>query len=64
MPPRQVTEGGVTDLGNHQELRLVPDADPQRILTELAGKVPVLHFEVAHPSLREIFVRNAREDSA
>ena len=49
----------VTDHGNFQELRLTTDADPQRILNELMQRGRVDHFELAHPSLHDIFVRIA-----
>jgi ABC-2 type transport system ATP-binding protein len=49
----------VTDYGNLQELRLKPDADQQKILTELMRHGRVEHFELAHPSLHDIFVRIA-----
>lgn len=52
----------VTDFGKFQELRLVPGSDPQRVLTELMRRGPVRHFELARPSLHEIFVRIARPD--
>jgi ABC-2 type transport system ATP-binding protein len=49
----------VTDLGNVQELRTDRSADPQRILAALMGRGRVSHFQIAHPSLHEIFVRIA-----
>jgi ABC-2 type transport system ATP-binding protein len=50
----------VTDFGQFQELRLSAGADPQPVLTTLAKQNRVLHFEVARPSLHDIFVRIAR----
>jgi ABC-2 type transport system ATP-binding protein len=50
----------VTDFGQFQELRLSAGADPQRVLTALAQQNRILHFEVARPSLHDIFVRIAR----
>jgi ABC-2 type transport system ATP-binding protein len=50
----------VTDFGQFQELRLSAGADPQCVLTALAGQTRILHFEVARPSLHDIFVRIAR----
>ena len=47
----------VVDMGNYQELRF--DGDPQQILAELAGRTRVELFEVASPSLHDIFVRIA-----
>lgn len=49
----------VTDHGNLQELRLTGNADPQQILAELLRRGTVDHFELAHPSLHDIFVRIA-----
>lgn len=52
----------VTDLGNLQELRVAAEAEPQAILRALLARGDVHHFEVAHPSLHEIFVRIARPE--
>ncbi len=49
----------VEDFGQMQELRLLPGTDPQRILTDLLARSRVLSFEVARPSLHDIFVRIA-----
>jgi ABC-2 type transport system ATP-binding protein len=49
----------VTDFGQLQELRLVPNSDPQSILSELMQRGRVRHFELARPTLHEIFVRIA-----
>jgi ABC-2 type transport system ATP-binding protein len=54
----------VNDLGNFQEIRLKTGEDPQRFLQELAAKTSVSHFEIAHPSLHDIFVRIARPERA
>ncbi len=51
---------GVTDIrdqGNHQEVRF--QGDPQAILHALIERTAVHHFEVARPSLHDIFVRIA-----
>jgi ABC-2 type transport system ATP-binding protein len=50
----------ITDFGRMQELRMTAGADPQRVLTALVGRAPLLHFEVTQPSLHDIFVRIAR----
>jgi len=50
----------VTDFGQSQELRLSSGADPQRVLAPLVQRGKLLHFEVARPSLHDIFVRIAR----
>lgn len=50
----------VNDYGRFQELRMTRGADSQAILREIVGKAKVEHFEVARPSLRDIFVRIAK----
>ena len=54
------------DLGQLQELQLTPGSDPQELLKALIARTAVTHFEVAKPSLHDIFVRIARpkEDPA
>ncbi len=49
----------VEDFGQVQELRLAPGADTQEVLRQLVGSTRVLSFEVARPSLHDIFVRIA-----
>jgi ABC-2 type transport system ATP-binding protein len=49
----------VVDFGQLQELRLQPGTQPQALLSELMRRGTVRHFEVAHPSLHDIFVRIA-----
>lgn len=49
----------VTDFGNYQELRTGPTADRQQILAALMGRGRIEQFEVAHPSLNDIFLRIA-----
>ncbi len=50
----------VSDFGNHQELKLVRGADPQRILAALMERGQVRRFEQTRPSLHDIFVRIAK----
>jgi ABC-2 type transport system ATP-binding protein len=50
----------VNDFGRFQELRLRPGGDPQQVLRELVNQARVEHFEIARPSLHDIFVRIAR----
>jgi ABC-2 type transport system ATP-binding protein len=54
----------VSDYGQFQELRLGPQADPQRLLAALLARGTVRHFELARPSLHDIFVRIARPTSS
>lgn len=59
---------GIDDSGNVTELRLKPDANPHELLRYLVATGPVDHFEIASPSLQDIFVRivdkGAREGMA
>jgi ABC-2 type transport system ATP-binding protein len=49
----------VTDFGQLQELRTSGNVDRQLLLAELMRRGHVQHFEIAHPSLQDIFVRIA-----
>jgi ABC-2 type transport system ATP-binding protein len=53
---------GVTDFGRWQELRLQPGTDAQTILAELMRRGRVRQFELARPTLHDIFVRIARPE--
>jgi ABC-2 type transport system ATP-binding protein len=50
----------VNDHGNLQEIRW--QGDPQDLLLALAGRTAIRHFEIARPSLQDIFVRIAAPD--
>lgn len=50
----------VNDFGRFQELRMHPGTDPQDLLRRLVALARVEHFEIAAPSLHDIFVRIAR----
>jgi ABC-2 type transport system ATP-binding protein len=50
----------VNDYGRDQELRIAPGADPQAVLVELARRTRIERFEIARPSLHDIFIRIAR----
>ena len=49
----------VNDSGQVQVLRLARGADPQAVLVELVRRTRVHRFEIARPSLHDIFVRIA-----
>lgn len=49
----------VNDFGRLQELRIGQGADSQTILKELSSRARIRHFELARPSLNDIFVRIA-----
>lgn len=53
----------VTDHGRFQELKLENSADEQRVLAALMARGRVRLFELAHPSLHDIFVRIAGADA-
>jgi ABC-2 type transport system ATP-binding protein len=50
----------INDHGNLQEVRV--NGDPQAFLQRLVTRTAVRHFEIARPSLHDIFVRIARPD--
>lgn len=50
----------VNDYGRYQEVRLT--GAPQAFLQRLAATADVTHFEIARPSLHDIFVRIARPE--
>jgi ABC-2 type transport system ATP-binding protein len=49
----------VNDYGQLQELRISDGCDPQQILAMIMSQARVRHFELAQPSLHDIFVRIA-----
>jgi ABC-2 type transport system ATP-binding protein len=53
-----------TDFGRWQELRLAPGTDSQQLLGQLMRRGRVRHFELARPTLHDIFVRIARPQEA
>ncbi len=53
----------VNDFGRLQELRLEQGTDPQQVLAALMQRGQVRHFELARPSLHDIFVRIAGIDN-
>jgi ABC-2 type transport system ATP-binding protein len=48
------------DFGRWQELRLASGTDTQQVLAQLMARGRVRHFELARPTLHDIFVRIAR----
>jgi ABC-2 type transport system ATP-binding protein len=48
-----------TDFGRWQELRLAPGTDAQEVLARLMQRGRVRHFELARPTLHDVFVRIA-----
>ena len=51
--------GRVNDFGRYQEIRLENGTDPQVVLRALAARARVQLFEIACPSLHDVFVRIA-----
>ena len=47
----------INDSGKSAELFLKDGFDPQKILEQLVGKIAIRRFDIAEPSLHEIFVR-------
>ncbi len=50
---------GIRDFGRMQELHTTEECDPQRTLAEIMSRTRVEKFEIAKPSLHDIFVRIA-----
>jgi len=53
----------IRDFGQMQELHITQDCDPQELLSALMSSTRVKSFEVARPSLHDIFVRIAGSDA-
>ncbi|MDQ1317538.1 MAG: type transport system ATP-binding protein [Candidatus Poribacteria bacterium] len=49
----------INDFGNMQELRMLPNCDPQEILSAIMSKTRVRSFDIVNPSLHDIFIRIA-----
>lgn len=54
----------VTDAGQQAEIIMEPETTPDEILKQLVGTVSIRRFEVAEPSLHEIFIRSVSEEEA
>ena len=52
----------INDFGQLQEIRILPGTDPQAILSLLIARTRVFKYEVASPSLNDIFIRIARPE--
>jgi ABC-2 type transport system ATP-binding protein len=64
IPPNLPGVQKLTDFGRYQELRLAEGVDSQAVLAALMSHGQVLHFELAQPSLHDIFVRIAAPEAA
>ena len=49
----------MNDFGHLQELRMAQSTDPQQLVQTIMARTRVHSFEVARPSLHDIFVRIA-----
>jgi ABC-2 type transport system ATP-binding protein len=49
----------ITDFGQLQELRIAPDFDHQKIISKIMSRTRVYSFELAKPTLYDIFLRIA-----
>jgi ABC-2 type transport system ATP-binding protein len=52
----------INDFGQIQELKMKKDTDNQKILSAIMKKTRVMKFEIASPSLNDIFIRIARPE--
>ncbi|MGB8252321.1 MAG: ATP-binding cassette domain-containing protein [Anaerolineaceae bacterium] len=64
--PRDITGvERIEDINTHKKIILQPGISAQSVLKELVQKnIPIEHFEIAIPSLDEIFIRVVTEGSA
>jgi ABC-2 type transport system ATP-binding protein len=53
----------IIDFGRLQELRIDPGYDPQKILSEIMSRTRVYSFELAKPTLYDIFLRIAGQEA-
>jgi ABC-2 type transport system ATP-binding protein len=53
----------IRDFGNMKELRMSPSCDPRKVLGAVLARTNVLGFEIARPSLNDIFLRIARPET-
>lgn len=52
----------INDFGQVQEIRLSNASDSQEILSKIMAKTKVMKFEIASPSLNDIFIRIAKPE--
>lgn len=53
----------IIDFGQLQELRIDPGCDPQKVLSEIMSRTRVYSFELAKPTLYDIFLRIAGQEA-
>jgi ABC-2 type transport system ATP-binding protein len=53
----------IIDFGRLQELRIDPGYDPQKVLSEIMSRTRVYSFELAKPTLYDIFLRIAGQEA-
>lgn len=53
----------IDDYGKYMEIKLKDGADPQKLLSSLAGKVRIDRFEIKEPTLNAIFIDKVGEKS-
>jgi len=54
----------INDYGQVQELRICEDCDTQKLLSAIMARTTVESFEIAKPSLHDIFIRIAGKEAA
>jgi ABC-2 type transport system ATP-binding protein len=54
----------IDDYGKYMEIKLKDHADPQDLLSSLAGKVRIDRFEIKEPTLNAIFIEKVGEKNA
>lgn len=54
----------INDFGQMQEVRILPETDSMQVLREVMGRTRIKRFEIASPSLNDIFIRIAKPDNS
>jgi len=52
----------INDFGQVKELRMITGTDPQQVLMAVMARMRIMKFEIASPSLNDIFIRIARPE--